>query len=116
MTRRSAPSPSADLVEQLCRRLIRLGVQLLHETLGKTLIHTQRLGAFAKFNVARHERAHGIFMQIVAREQAAICVGRFRMTLLFCETAGELHQRIAVQSLQSVAMLEVPIAGRFAVE
>src|SRR5947209_1522999 len=32
------------------------------------------------------------------------------------EPRRELHQRIDVKSLQSVAMLEMPIAGRFSVE
>jgi len=37
---------------QLAGLFLRLGVQLLHETLGKTLIHTQRLGAFGKVELA----------------------------------------------------------------
>src|SRR5262245_57647099 len=54
-------------------------------------------------------------MQFVARQHASERLCRFRVPLVLRVPLAELHQRIHIHSLKSVAMLQVPVADRFTI-
>ncbi len=101
---------------QLAGLFLRLGVQLLAKPLTESLIEPQRLRSLADASIAPHQRARRVLVQVVAREQATIRIRRFRVALLLRVPVAELHQRVDEQALQPIAMLELPVARRLAVQ
>src|SRR4051812_40969374 len=104
------------LLGELDRFIARFTVKLLPESLDVPRVNPERLRALADRSVTAHQSDERLLMQLVSREHAPIRLCRLRRTFLRRLQRAELHQTVDVHSLKAIAMLEMPIADRFAIE